>query len=67
MALKEMLEPVVEKILTNASKTGCISKEELIIILTYQKECNRKASSILDDLILNGTKIIGLIDSVMGG
>ena len=67
MALKDMLEPLVEKILNNATQTGYVSKEELIIILTYQKECNKKSTSMLDDLIKGGTKIIGAIDSIMGG
>lgn len=67
MALKTMLEPLVQKILDKASTTGYISENELIIILTYQKECNRKSTSILDDLIKSGTKIIGMIDGIMGG
>lgn len=66
MALKNMLEPLVQKILENASKTGVVSKEELIIILTYQKECNKKSTSIIDELIANGSKIISAIDGLMG-
>ena len=67
MALKNMLEPLVQKILDKASTTGYITENELAIILTYQKECNKKTSSMLDDLIKNGTKIIGMIDGIMGG
>ena len=67
MTMKKILEPMVIKIVERASETGVLTKDEFTILIVYQKECNKKSSNPIDDLIKNGTKIIGAIDSVMGG
>ncbi len=65
--LKDAMEPVVKKILENASATGNISKNELILILAYQKECKQTTNDVINNVIKSGNKIVEAIDKIMGG
>lgn len=66
MAMQDKLEHLVDKILDRALDVGYVTKEELIVLLMYQKQC-RKPRDMVEEIISKGTKIIGAIDSIMGG
>ena len=64
-ALKKPLEETVKKILEDASNTGFVTKEQLALILLYQKEC-KKEKSIIKDLLGNSEAIIKFIEGILG-
>lgn len=66
MAMQDKLENLVDKILDRALDVGYVTKEELIVLLMYQKQ-TRKPKDMVDEIISKGTKLIGAIDSIMGG
>lgn len=66
MAMQDKLEHLVDKILDRALDVGYVTKEELIVLLMYQKQ-TRKPKDMVEEIISKGTKIIGAIDSIMGG
>lgn len=66
MAMQDKLEHLVDKILDRALDVGYVTKEELIVLLMYQKQ-TRKPKDMVDEIISKGTKLIGAIDSIMGG
>ena len=66
MAMQDKLEKLVDKILDRALETGYVTKEELIVLLMYQKQ-SKKPKDMVEEIISKGTKIIGAIDSIMGG
>lgn len=64
--MQEKLEKLVDKILDRALEVGYVTKEELIVLLMYQKQV-KKPKDMVEELIQNGTKIVGAIDKLMGG
>ena len=66
MAMQDKLEKLVDKILDRALETGYVTKEELIVLLMYQKQ-SKKPKDVIEEIISKGTKIIGAIDNIMGG
>lgn len=66
MAIEEKLERLVDKILDRALEVGYVTKEELVVLLMYQRQ-SKKTKDIVEEIISKGTKIIGAIDGIMGG
>lgn len=64
--MQEKLEKLVDKILDRALEVGYVTKEELIVLLMYQKQV-KKPKDMVEEVIQNGTKIVSAIDKLMGG
>lgn len=63
MDIKQPLEQVVTKILEDASKTGVVSKEQLEIILLYERQ-TKQDKSILNTVVDNGEMILNFIEKL---
>lgn len=64
-ALKKPLEETVKKIFEDASKTGCVTKEQLALILLYEREC-KKDQNPVKDILGSGDMIMKFIESIFG-
>ena len=63
MDLKQSLEIVVQKIFDEASKTGVVSKEQLELILLYERQ-NKKDNNLLLNLVGNGEIVLDFINKI---
>ena len=63
MDLKQPLEIVVQKIFDEASKTGVVSKEQLELILLYERQ-NKKDNNLLLNLVGNGEIVLDFINKI---
>ena len=61
--LKKPLEEIVKKILEDASVTGVVSKEQLALVMLYQKECNQD-KSIIKDFLGSSEMVLKFIDCI---
>jgi hypothetical protein len=61
--LKKPLEEIVKKILEDASVTGVVSKEQLALVLLYQKEC-KQDKSIIKDFLANSEMVMKFIEGI---
>lgn len=61
--LKKPLEETVKKILEDASLTGTVTKEQLVLILMYQQEC-KKDNNPIKDLLGNSDMILKFIEGI---
>lgn len=61
--LKKPLEEIVKKILEDASVTGVVSKEQLALVMLYQKEC-KQDKSIIKDFLGNSEMVLKFIEGI---
>ena len=61
--LKKPLEEIVKKILEDASVTGVVSKEQLALVMLYQKECKQE-KSFLKDFLGNSEMVLKFIEGI---
>ena len=59
------LEQAVNRVYDEISQNGTVTDNQLIFILLYERKMKSKGK--VDNLIKDGTKVISLIDQIMGG